>query len=169
MSQKTVQFSKDDWIVHLHYGVGQVKRIEKKQMGDKKTSYYRVETPNSTFWVPVDTPNKERVRAISSKYKIRKALNILKESPVTLAEDHNERKRQINEAMAEISIDSGAQLLRDLSARQAVHKLNPTEEKALDLFIHNFILEWSVAMDTDIEKIRERFQEVLHDIKSKVK
>lgn len=169
MSQKATQFSNGDWIVHLHYGVGQVKKIERKQMGDSKKSYYRVETPISTFWVPVDTPDAARVRSVSSKYKMRKALNILKESPVTLAEDHNERKRQINEAMAEISIDSGAQLLRDLSARQAVHKLNPTEEKALDLFIHNFVLEWSVATDTDIEKIRERFQEVLDDIQSKVK
>lgn len=169
MSQKATQFSNGDWIVHLHYGVGQVKKIERKQMGDSKSSYYRVETPISTFWVPVDAPDAARVRAVSSKYKMRKALNILKESPVTLAEDHNERKRQINEAMAEISIDAGAQLLRDLSARQAVHKLNPTEEKALDLFIHNFVLEWSVATDTDIEKIRERFQDVLDDIQAKVK
>ena len=169
MAPKAAQFSNGDWIVHLHYGVGQIKKVEKKQIGDIKMSYYRVDTPISTFWVPVDTPDSTRVRAVSSKYKMRKALNILKESPVTLADDHNERKRQINEAMAEISIDAGAQLLRDLSARQASHKLNPTEEKALDLFTNNFILEWSVSMGTDIEKIRDKFQELLHDIQSKVK
>ena len=164
MASKPAQFSKDDWIVHLHYGVGQVKAVEKKQIADRKTFYYRVETSNSTFWVPVEFPDSERVRAVASKYKMRKAIGILRETPVALAEDHNDRKRQINEALSQISIDAGAILLRDLSARQASFKLNPTEEKALDHFISNFILEWSVSMGTDIEKIREKFQELLHEI-----
>lgn len=168
MAQKIFQFSKGDWIVHLHYGVGQVKSVERKQIGDQKLSYYRAETANSTFWVPVEAPDSERVRPVASRYKMRKAINILKESPLALADDHNERKRQINEAMAQISIDSGATLLRDLSARQASHKLNPTEEKALDQFASNFILEWSVATDTAIEKIRDKFQVLLHEIQAKV-
>ena len=166
MAAKPAQFSKGDWIVHLHYGVGQVKAVERKQIGKKKSSYYRAETSNSTFWVPVEFPDSERVRPVASKYKMRKAIGILKDSPVALADDHNDRKRQINEALSQISIDAGAKLLRDLSARQASFKLNPTEEKALDQFTNNFILEWSVSTGMDIEKIREKFQDLLQVIRS---
>ncbi|MDH3943540.1 MAG: hypothetical protein OEV06_05545 [Anaerolineae bacterium] len=168
MADKAGKFSKGDWIVHLHYGVGQITGVEKKQIGDEKNSYYRAKTANSIFWVPVIDPDATRVRQASSKYKIRKAIQIIKDTPVPLSDDHNERKRQINEAMGEIGIESGAQLLRDLSARQASSKLNPSEEKALDQFSQNFILEWSVSMDTDIEKIREKFQQLISEIHQKV-
>lgn len=167
MTNKAGKFSKGDWIVHLHYGVGQITGIEKKQIGDERTSYYRAQTANSTFWVPVAEPDDTRVRQIASKYKMRKALKILKDHPLPLSDDHNERKRQINEAMAEIDIESGAQLLRDLSARQASNKLNPSEEKALDQFSQNFILEWSVSMESDIEKTREKFQDLITEIHQK--
>lgn len=166
MAAKSAQFDIGDWIVHLHYGVGQIKAVEKKQIGDRKTSYYRAETSNSTFWVPVESPDSERVRPVASNYKMRKAIGILKESPIALADDHNDRKRQINEALSQISIEAGVKLLRDLSARQASFKLNPTEEKALDQFTNNFILEWSVSTGMDIEKIREKFQELLHEIRA---
>lgn len=167
MAEKAGKYSKGDWIVHLHYGVGQITGIEKKQIGDEKTAYYRAQTANSTFWVPVDGPDDSRVRQIASKYKIRKALKILKDQPEPLSDDHNERKRQINEAMGEIALESGARLLRDLSARQASSKLNPSEEKALDQFSQNFILEWSVSMESDIEKTREKFQDLISEIHQK--
>lgn len=167
MAKKAGKFSKGDWIVHLHYGVGQITGVEKKQIGDEKNAYYCAKTANSTFWVPVDDPDDSRVRQISSKYKMRKALKILKDDPLPLSEDHNERKRQINEALGKIDIESGTQLLRDLSARQASNKLNPSEEKALDQFSQNFILEWSVSMESDIEKIREKFQDLISEIHQK--
>lgn len=169
MAKKKSQFLKGDWIVHLHYGVGKIKSIERKVIGDLKTSYYRVEAANSTFWVPVDDPDKERVRSVASKYKMRQAINILKESAMTLADDHNDRKRQINEAMSQISLAAGAEMLRDLASRQAEFKLNPSEAKALDRFTDKFILEWSVSSDTDIEKIREKFHELIQGIQAKVR
>jgi RNA polymerase-interacting CarD/CdnL/TRCF family regulator len=167
MADNAGKFSKGDWIVHLHYGVGQITGIEKKQIGDEKTAYYRAQTENSTFWVPVNELDDTRVRQIASKYRIRKAIKILKDTPEALSDDHNERKRQINEVMGEISLESGARLVRDLSARQASNKLNPSEEKALDQFSQNFILEWSVSMDSEIEKTREKFQELISEIHQK--
>lgn len=164
MTQKKDQFSKGDWIVHLHYGVGQIKSIEKKQIGDEKLSYYRVITDDSTFWVPTVSPDEERVRSVASKYKMRKALAVFKESHIPLAEDHNERKRQINEAMTQIELETSAILIRDLTAHQTVKKLNPSEEKALEKFVNNFVLEWSISMEMDIEKANEKFQSITEDL-----
>ena len=164
MAQKKDQFSKGDWIVHLHYGVGQVKNIERKQIADEKSSYYRVETAISTFWVPVESPDAERVRSVASKYLMRKALGIMREKPNVMADDHNERKRQINEAMTQISLNTSAAFIRDISAHQMVKKLNPSEEKALDQFAQNLILEWSISMDMDIEKVRDKFQGIVQEI-----
>lgn len=165
MARKAPEFSKGDWIVHLHYGVGQIKKIEKKRLGDKKASYYMAKTANSTFWVPVENPDAERVRPIASKYKMRLAIKTLKEPPIPLSDDHNERKRHINEVRLEISLISVAKLVRDLLARQAATRLNPSEEKALDHFSDNLLLEWSVSMGLDMEKVHTKYQEVLQEIR----
>ena len=169
MAPKKVEFVKGDWIVHLHYGVGQIKSIEKKVLGDEKLSYYKAEAKNSLFWVPVDSPDPTRVRSIASKYKINQAIKTLKEEPVELSNDHNERKRHINEVMYDIALVSCAGLVRDLIARKSANRLNPSEEKALDHFTENLLLEWSVSMGYDMEKVQTKFQEVVLEIQAKVK
>lgn len=166
MAKKAPEFSKGDWIVHLHYGVGQIRKIEKKRLGDEKVSYYMAETTNSIFWVPVENTDSERVRPIASKYMMRKAIKTLKEPPVPLSDDHNERKRHINEVRLEISLITVASLVRDLLARQAQTRLNPSEEKALDHFSDNLLLEWSVSMGWDKEKVQMKYQEVLQEIRA---
>jgi RNA polymerase-interacting CarD/CdnL/TRCF family regulator len=161
---KKDEYSKGDWIVHLHYGVGQIKSAENKLIDNIKTEFYKVKTDNSMFWVPVIDPDVTRVRPVSSKYMMRKAITTLKETPDPLPDDHNERKRQINNQMREISFIEIAKLLRDLIARQSASRLNPSEEKAMETIKANLLLEWSVIMDWDMEKVTDKFQEVITHI-----
>lgn len=161
---KKDEYSKGDWIVHLHYGVGQILSVEKKIFDNEKIDFYKVKTDISIFWVPVIDPDVTRVRPVSSKYMMRKAITTLKETPDPLPDDHNERKRQINTQMREISFIEISKLLRDLIARQSASRLNPSEEKAMETIKANLLLEWSVIMDWDMEKVTDKFQEVITHI-----
>lgn len=155
---KTPTYSKGAWIVHHYYGVGQVKGIEKKVLDGNESSYYKVKTRNSQFWVPVDGADSSRLRPLSSHEDIKKIARILRRKPDLMDPDHMQRKRVIREVLAEGSLLEMARLIRDLSARQTEKKLNPTEEDALKRFRDRLVREWSVCLKMEIDEANHEFQ-----------
>ena len=119
MSTTEESLSKGDWIVHAHYGVGQVKQKEKKILeGDKKT-FFRVKTFNGIYWLRVNNTAAPRIRRIASDYQIKKALSLICKPPVELPKDHKQRGKQINEALNDGSLYTMAEIIRDLHGRKA--------------------------------------------------
>jgi RNA polymerase-interacting CarD/CdnL/TRCF family regulator len=164
MSHGEYSFGIGDWIVHIHYGVGQIKRIEKKILNDSEVSYYKVMTKNSVYWIPVDQLDSERLRPISTEDELRQALNILSRPPREMDSDHNNRKRRIKRIHAEGTLISMARLVRDLWARRKRKKrLNATEERALDHLQERLVTEWSVCNDINIEEARKELQSMLQN------
>ena len=168
MTSRPDGFSRGDWIVHLHYGVGQIKGVEKKKIAGEETKFYKVKARNSTFWVPVDSPDATRIRPVASKYKIGRALGVLKRPPKPMNEDHMERKRRIKDVQGEGSLLSVARLVRDLTARQDEYGLNPTEERALETLSERFIREWSAAKEIEVEEVRSQFYSMLQNGREKL-
>ncbi|MDH5506114.1 MAG: hypothetical protein OEZ02_02705 [Anaerolineae bacterium] len=168
MTNNSASYAKGDWIVHLYYGVGQIKGIEKKAIGGEKTEYFKVSTGSSTFWVPVKDPDTTRIRPVASKQKMRNAIKVFKSAPEPLSQDHNERKRQIGEVMADLSLIATAELIRDLCVRKVEHKLNPSEEKALLQLSENLTREWSVSMEIEIEKAQTKYQDIIQELQASV-
>jgi len=158
---KSTTYSKGAWIVHHYYGVGQVKGIEKKVLDGNKISYYKVQTRNSMYWIPVDMEDNTRLRPLSSKEDIKKISRILSRKPTEMDPDHMQRKRVIRDVLAEGSLLDMARLIRDLSSRQTIKKLNPTEEDALKRFRDRLVREWSVCYDKEIDEANEEFQAAL--------
>ena len=160
MAKKTT-YSKGSWIVHHYYGVGQVKGIEKKELDGTKISYYKVQTRNSLYWIPVDSEDNTRLRPLSSPEEIKKIARILSRKPSEMDPDHMQRKRVIRDVLAEGSLLDMARVIRDLSARQTIKKLNPTEEDALKRFRDRLVREWSVCLEMDMEGANQEFQVAL--------
>jgi RNA polymerase-interacting CarD/CdnL/TRCF family regulator len=73
MTSKGEVYEKGDWLVHPSYGIGQVKKIEKKKIEGRKTEFYRVEGENVTYWLPVGELEASRVRRLASKKEFRKS------------------------------------------------------------------------------------------------
>ena len=163
MSEKSTAYAKGDWIVHAFYGVGQIKGIEKKKIGETETKYFKVTGKNSTFFVPVDNADNERIRPIASKYMLRKAINILKSPAEKLEDDHNQRKRQITERMNDCSLTGTAQLVRDLKARQIEFGLNDHEETTLAKLTDRLVKEWSITQEIDQESALKKFEMALSE------
>ncbi len=163
MSSTSAPFSKGDWIVHAYYGVGQIIGVEHKQIGDKKVKYYKVEARNSTFFVPVKNAENERVRPVASKYMLRKAINILKDKPQELDNDHNQRKRQILDMLGECTLVANAQLVRDLLYRRKSHRLNDHEENTLAKVTARLVREWAISLDLSPEEAQSRFDNLVQE------
>ena len=163
MSSKSTSLAKGDWIVHTFYGVGQIISIEKKKIGEDQNKYFKVEARNSTFFVPVDNVDADRIRPIASKYMLRKAINTLKDRPQQLDTDHTQRKRQISVMLNDPSLVTNAILVRDLRARRDEFGLNDHEENTLDKMTKRLVREWAIAQDIEPGQAMEKFETVMNE------
>ena len=163
MSNKPVSLKKGDWIVHAYYGIGQIVGTETKKIGDQKIKYYKARTKNSTFFIPTENPINDRIRPLSSVYKLRKAKQILKETPEEYPDNHNERRKVISESSSDRSMYTSAQIIRDLFHRKHQQGLNDYEQKTLESTEKLFIREWAIIQDISEEEARERLEKLFEE------
>lgn len=157
-------YSKGDWIVHKYHGVGQIKGIVKKKLNGKVTRYYRVKTHNSTFFVPVDEADNQRIRPLTSRSEFKKALKILERPAKEMSSNHTTRRSRIRETKSEGSVEDFFQIIRDLTAREHSSRLNTTEKRALRRFKNCVLYEWAACMGIDVEEAREQMEKRLQPL-----
>lgn len=156
VANKQMEFKKGDYLVHSNYGVGKIIKIESKVIGEDKLKYFTVKGVGSTYYVPTKNINIERVRPLATDYLIRKIIKILKGDANILPDDHNLRKKYINEIMISSSLEKAVELFRDLRIRKALHKLNDFEETILTKLKSNLVLEWSIVKGWEKDETEEK-------------
>lgn len=161
MTETIEKYALGDWVVHLHYGMGQIKKTEVKHLHGEKVKCYQVQTKDATFWFPVNEIDNPRIRPVASRERLKQGLEILNKPPRNFNADYKEVKKRINEVKGESSILSMARLLRDLSARSAVKKLNDIEEQTLRSFTTQFLKEWTMCTGIGIDSAREQLRTIL--------
>jgi RNA polymerase-interacting CarD/CdnL/TRCF family regulator len=149
------------WVVHNSYGVGQIRGYETKMINGKEVAYYRVETENSTFWVPLDQLDSDRLRPLSTKGEFKQAIKILELPPREMDPDHTHRKGTINTVRSDPSLEEMARLVRDLNARCMVKDLNSTEKEALSHFTARLLEEWSACMQISVDEAHSALNRLL--------
>lgn len=154
-------FVKGNWIVHIYYGVGQVKRLEKKCLDGKKTIYYRVEGKDGTFWLAVNKADTKRVRPIASQKQLNSAIQAIKEQPREFTEDYKQRQIFMNESKSRGSLLEIACLVRDLSYWEVEKHLNLSEKEMLEHLKNRLSMEWSIVLDIKQQEARTELNELL--------
>lgn len=154
-------YSKGDWIVHSHYGVGQVKGIERKMLEGENKFFFRVKTFEGEYWLSVVQTDVEYIRPITSENQIKRALTIIRKPPEQLPKDHNKRTKVIVEALKDSSLNVKARMIRDLNGKQQESRLNFTEEDALLKMKRQLLNEWSVVKDEDRKVLEEKLEKAL--------
>jgi RNA polymerase-interacting CarD/CdnL/TRCF family regulator len=154
-------YSKGDWIVHAHYGVGQVKGIEKKELEGEKKLFFKVKTFDGVYWLSVVRTDVEYIRPITSEHQIRRALTIIRRPPKSLPENHVQRSKAISDALNDPSLYTKARMIRDLYGKQQVSRLNFSEEDAFLKMKKQLLNEWSVVEDLDCKVLEEKLDKAL--------
>ena len=154
-------YSKGDWIVHAHYGVGQVKGIEKKVLDGENKLFFKVKTFDGVYWLSVVRTDVEYIRPITSEHQIKRALTIIRKPPEKLPENHTHRNKAISDALNDPSLYAKARMIRDLNGKQQISKLNFTEEDAFLKMKKQLINEWSVVENIDHETLEEKLEKAL--------
>ena len=163
MGDKELSYSVGDWIVHHIYGVGQVKRVEKKRVNQTKALYYKVQANDSTFWIPVKKADSDHIRPLSSTSGLKKALRLLKKAPREMDSNYKKRETRINRIRADGKLSSICQMVRDLSAKEREKPLSTTEKRALEAFKDLLLREWSVCVGITIQDAQRELQQALQE------
>lgn len=158
----TYAYAEKDWLVHSHYGIGQVKGIEVKGISGADVHYFRIETTDSTYWVPVDQMDNEKMRPLSSPEEFELAVEILARPANEMSSDHNARKNRIRSVNLLNTPEDTARLIRDLRARQLKRgELNLDESTAMRALKQRLVDEWSLVTGKKVDKITSQLDELL--------
>jgi RNA polymerase-interacting CarD/CdnL/TRCF family regulator len=161
MTEKIQKYSIGDWIVHLHFGVGQIKKTEVKTLQGESIECFKVQTKAGTYWLPCDQEDNPRVRPITSREGLKRGLEILNKQPRHIDADYKQVKKQIDKVRSDGSFVSIARLVRDLSARSMVKPQNTLEEQTLKSFKERFLKEWSLCMEISVAAVQSQFHNII--------
>jgi CarD family transcriptional regulator len=161
--EESSPYSKGDWIVHSHYGIGQIKGIEVKGISGEETQYYRVKTTDSAFWMPIDKMDSELLRPLSSPEEIERAIDTLGMPAKEMSSNFKARQNRINRDRNRNTPRAIARLVRDLQGRQrAKGPLNGTELSALRALKQRFVEEWAIVSGAETETVESWLDRVLN-------
>ena len=145
------RFEIGDNIVHYYYGVGKVVDIVEKGIEKDKAIFYKVQTRDIVYWIPIDNEDVDHIEPIRSKQAFDNALEILSQAPEPIANHHKTRKKRIHERWLIGDLISRAELLRDLHGRQKIERLSFSEKQMMEKVRLQYINEW-VKADQSIDK-----------------
>jgi len=145
--KENTRFDVGDWVVHYYHGVGQVEDIVEKGLDGNQKLYYKVSTKNIDYWIPLEDEESEHIEPIRSKEDFDEALKIIEKKPIPIASHHKTRKKKIHDRWLIGSLESRAELLRDLHGRLKLEKLSFSEKQMLEKVRNFFINEWLVIDD----------------------
>ena len=160
---------KGDWIVHQQHGVGQIKAVEKKKIGSEERKYFRVKTSSGIYLLPFrEIP--DYVRTVSSRYKFRKVLGLIRKSPQLLLNDYKERNREISERLENATLEVKGELIRDLHARRHTEgvSLSALNERQLADLRQQFLREMIVVLEIDMQGAEEKLDRALQKSVAKI-
>lgn len=153
--------TKGDWLYHPYHGVGQIVKVEKKELAGQERKYYRVETGDSTFWIPVSHAEESRVRPVVSRSRFRKALKLLGMAPEEMASNYRTRKSRIETVRSEGSLKEIVRMVRDLAGKRRESSLNTTEQQAYRNFKQSLIDEWAVVEGLTRDQAKSELRKML--------
>jgi RNA polymerase-interacting CarD/CdnL/TRCF family regulator len=155
-------YAEGEWIVHSHFGVGQIKGVEVKSISGDETRYYRIKTTDSTFWVPLDQMNSEVLRPLSTPEEIQRAVATLQKPPKEMSSNTKLRQSRIQSVRMGNTPGAIARLIRDLRARKRDKGiLYSSERSAFRTLSERLVQEWAIVTGTKTEVIASELDSLL--------
>ncbi len=149
--------------VYPAHGIAIIKRIDEREVGGKKKSFYvlQVIETQMTIMVPTDNAASVGLRSIISDEDVTKVYTILKMRDVKIDQTTwNRRYRDYMEKIKTGSIYEIAEVLRDLFLLRHSKDLSFGERKMLDQAKALIVKEISIAKQTQESVIEQVIQEI---------
>jgi CarD family transcriptional regulator len=149
--------------VYPAHGIAIIKRIDERDVGGKKKSFYVLQVIENQMTIMVPTDNAEAVglRSIISDDEVTQVYQILKMRDVKIDQTTwNRRYRDYMEKIKTGSIYEIAEVLRDLFLLRHSKDLSFGERKMLDQAKALIVKEISIAKHTQEAVIEQEIQQI---------
>jgi CarD family transcriptional regulator len=156
-------FKVGDNAIYPAHGVTVVKRIDEREVGGSKKTFYVLQVVDNQMTIMVPTDNAESVglRPVVSDADVNKVFKILKDRNVKIDQTTwNRRYREYMEKIKTGSLFEIAEVLRNLFLLRHSKDLSFGERKMLDHAKHLLIKELSLAKNAKEEVIEQEIQTI---------
>jgi RNA polymerase-interacting CarD/CdnL/TRCF family regulator len=156
-----VIFHIGDKVIHWAYGMGDIVRIEEKQVQDRATNCYVLQTPDMTIWIPIDEDQQSSLRLPTPPEDFNKVFSVLTGPGEQLLDDRILRKNQLMAKMNDGQLLSICQVVRDLTHYNHEKKLNDNEKSILVRATKSLVTEWSYSMQIPVFQAQDAMNKML--------
>lgn len=141
-----MNFHEGDAVMHWTYGLGQIVRLEERDLSGSKTLYYAVQIRDLTVWVPADNKLGSRLRSPTSKSGFKQLLAILSSPGESLPEDRQERRTRLLELLRDGRTESLCRIISGLSAYRKIKPLNDSDQSIMKQSQSALLGEWGFVL-----------------------
>lgn len=151
-----------EWVTHIDFGIGQVEGIDVKSISGSESRYYRIKTADSTYWLPVENVDTDKLRELATPSEIQQTVETLQAPPKPLGQTPAVRQNKIKKARLKNTLQDMARIVRDLHAlRQKKGTLAVKEGSAYKLLKKRIVEEWALVMKKKPETVNNRLESLL--------
>ena len=152
MLEQDLAFHVGDQVIHWAYGPGVIIQLDEKALFVNTSQYYVVKLRDLTLWVPISQSRQCCLRFPTPAKDFQKLFRILAEPGELLSSDRYERKAFLTERFKERSLESICLVIRDLTLRKRMKKMNDDDSTILER-ARNFLLnEWSLVLSVPVHQ-----------------
>lgn len=156
-----MSFQIGDKVVHWAYGMGEIISLDEKELSGKTQQYYVVEVNKLTLWVPIERAETHSLRLPTPSKEFEQLFDILSSTDEILPDDRYQRQSILSERMRSGNIEAVCSVIRDLSARRKIHKLNENDQVVLQRAEEFLFDEWTYSMHIPLEKAQQTLEQLL--------
>ena len=153
-----MEFRSGDDVVHPNYGVGNIVRLEERELATSGMRwYYVLAIGTATVWMPVHADGSTTLRAVTRKQDLEQYRTVLSSRPTVLDRDYKKRRLDLSERLTHSSFRVMCEIVRDLTALGWDRPTGETDATLLKKIQDNLRREWAAATG---QSVPEAIQEV---------
>ncbi len=153
-----MEFRSGDDVVHPNYGVGNIVRLEVRQLAENETRlYYVLAFGKTTVWIPVQAKRPSPLRLVTASQDLDQYRVLLKGPPTALDLDYRKRRVNIQEQLAEGSFQVVCEVVRDLTALGWNRPMSEVDASLLKKVRTELWQEWATST-------RQSLPDAIHEV-----
>ncbi len=158
-------FSKGDRVIYPHHGAAVIQDLTTREFLGEKKKYFvlRLTHGDLTLMVPVDNTDEVGLRDVVSKREVKKVFEVLKQNETRMPANWSRRYKTNIEKIRSGDIYQVAEVVRNLSIREAHKGLSAGEKRMLAKARQILISELVFAVDATEDKATEMLDKVLDE------
>jgi CarD family transcriptional regulator len=161
MQKRNRDFQVGDQVVHWEYGLGEITQLDEKELSGQTRQYYVIQIREMTMWIPLDFAAEHSLRFLTSAENFQQLFRLLAAPAEPLADQRFERKNQVSERLQDGTIESICRVVRDLTARKRIKKMNDYDNNFLGRARDFLLIEWCVVLSVSLQQAERKLEELL--------